>query len=222
MSRGSQAIQAAKRTSDIIPLCHPLRLTGVDVDLRVANNAVYIMATVRAFDRSGVEMEALAAVTAAALTIYDMCKAIDRGMVISRDPARREARRQVRDLAAPRPARVRAASGAPALGAGRSASACSARVVVRPRGRVGAPAIARRAIIGGTATTVGQYPTVVALVDRQQPVHRDAGHAELGADRRRTASIPTVLNLASQDAGDRERCGSTSTRSTSSTTPARW
>jgi cyclic pyranopterin monophosphate synthase len=77
------AIQAAKRTSDIIPLCHPLRLTGVDVDLRVANNAVYIMATVRAFDRSGVEMEALAAVAAAALTIYDMCKAIDRGMVIS-------------------------------------------------------------------------------------------------------------------------------------------
>ncbi len=77
------AIQAAKRTSDIIPLCHPLRITGVDVDLRVANNAVYIMATVRAFDRSGVEMEALAAVTAAALTIYDMCKAIDRGIVIS-------------------------------------------------------------------------------------------------------------------------------------------
>jgi cyclic pyranopterin phosphate synthase len=77
------AIQAAKRTSDIIPLCHPLRITGVDVDLRVANNAVYIMATVRAFDRSGVEMEALAAVTAAALTIYDMCTAIDRGMVIS-------------------------------------------------------------------------------------------------------------------------------------------
>jgi cyclic pyranopterin monophosphate synthase len=77
------AIQAAKRTSDIIPLCHPLRLTGVDVDLRVANNAVYIMATVRAFDRSGVEMEALAAVTAAALTVYDMCKAIDRGIVIS-------------------------------------------------------------------------------------------------------------------------------------------
>ncbi|HEU4733094.1 MAG TPA: cyclic pyranopterin monophosphate synthase MoaC [Kofleriaceae bacterium] len=77
------AIQAAKRTSDIIPLCHPLRLTGVDVDLRVANNAVYIMVTVRAFDRSGVEMEALAAVAAAALTVYDMCKAIDRGMVIS-------------------------------------------------------------------------------------------------------------------------------------------
>jgi cyclic pyranopterin phosphate synthase len=76
-------IQAAKRTSDIIPMCHPLRLTGVDLDLRVANDAVYIMATVRAFDRSGVEMEALAAVAAAALTIYDMCKAIDRGMIIS-------------------------------------------------------------------------------------------------------------------------------------------
>jgi cyclic pyranopterin phosphate synthase len=77
------AIQAVKRTSDIIPLCHPLRITGVAIDLRVANNAVYIMATVHAHDRSGVEMEALAAVTAAALTIYDMCKAIDRGMVIS-------------------------------------------------------------------------------------------------------------------------------------------
>jgi cyclic pyranopterin phosphate synthase len=77
------AIQAAKRTSDIIPLCHPLRLTSVDVDLRVATSAVCITATVRAFDRSGVEMEALAAVTAAALTVYDMCKAIDRAMVIS-------------------------------------------------------------------------------------------------------------------------------------------
>ena len=76
-------IQAAKRTSDIIPLCHPLRLTSVDLDLRVASDAVYIMATVRAFDRSGVEMEAMAAVSAAALTIYDMCKAIDRGMIIS-------------------------------------------------------------------------------------------------------------------------------------------
>ena len=67
----------------LIPLCHPLRLTGVDVDLAVAGDAVAITATVRAFDRSGVEMEALAAVSAAALTVYDMCKAIDRGMVIS-------------------------------------------------------------------------------------------------------------------------------------------
>ena len=75
-------IQAAKRTADWIPLCHPLRLTGVDVDLRVDGNAVKIVTTVRAFDRSGVEMEALAAVAAAALTVYDMCKAIDRGMVI--------------------------------------------------------------------------------------------------------------------------------------------
>jgi cyclic pyranopterin phosphate synthase len=75
-------IQAAKRASDLIPLCHPLRLTGVDLDLRVGGDAVAISATVRAFDRSGVEMEALAAVSAAALTIYDMCKAIDRGMVI--------------------------------------------------------------------------------------------------------------------------------------------
>jgi cyclic pyranopterin phosphate synthase len=77
-------IQGAKRTADLIPLCHPLRITGVDVDLAVVGNAVEITATVRAFDRSGVEMEALAAVGAAALTVYDMCKAIDRGMVIER------------------------------------------------------------------------------------------------------------------------------------------
>ncbi len=76
-------IQAAKRAADLIPLCHPLRLTGVEVELRVERAAVRIRATVRAFDRSGVEMEALAAVSAAALTVYDMCKAIDRGMVIS-------------------------------------------------------------------------------------------------------------------------------------------
>jgi cyclic pyranopterin phosphate synthase len=76
-------IQAAKRAADWIPLCHPLRLTGVDLDLAVRGNAVSVTATVRAFDRSGVEMEALAAVSAAALTVYDMCKAIDRGMVIS-------------------------------------------------------------------------------------------------------------------------------------------
>jgi cyclic pyranopterin phosphate synthase len=76
-------IQAAKRASDLIPLCHPLRLTGVDVDLRVAGNAVEITATVQAFDRTGVEMEALTAVSAAALTVYDMCKAIDRGIEIA-------------------------------------------------------------------------------------------------------------------------------------------
>jgi cyclic pyranopterin phosphate synthase len=75
-------IQAAKRTADLIPLCHPLRLTGVELALELAGNAVEITATVQAFDRSGVEMEALTAVTAAALTVYDMCKAIDRGMVL--------------------------------------------------------------------------------------------------------------------------------------------
>ena len=76
-------ISGAKKAHELIPLCHPLRITGVEVDLQVMGNTVHITATVRAFDRSGVEMEALAAVSAAALTIYDMCKAIDRGMVIS-------------------------------------------------------------------------------------------------------------------------------------------
>jgi len=76
-------INGAKKTPELIPLCHPLRLTGVDLELHVTGNVVHITATVRAFDRSGVEMEALTAVSAAALTVYDMCKAIDRGMVIS-------------------------------------------------------------------------------------------------------------------------------------------
>jgi cyclic pyranopterin phosphate synthase len=76
-------IQAAKRTAEWIPLCHPIRLTGIDLDLRVVGESVVITATVRAFDRSGVEMEALAAISAAALTVYDMCKAIDRGMRIT-------------------------------------------------------------------------------------------------------------------------------------------
>ena len=75
-------IAAAKRASEWIPLCHPLRLTGIDVDLRMRRDRVLITVLVRAFDRSGVEMEALTAVAAAALTVYDMCKAIDRGMTI--------------------------------------------------------------------------------------------------------------------------------------------
>ncbi|MEO8840062.1 MAG: cyclic pyranopterin monophosphate synthase MoaC [Kofleriaceae bacterium] len=75
-------IQAAKRTSELIPLCHPLRLTGIEVALEVQGSAVVITATVTCFDRSGVEMEALTAVSTAALTVYDMCKAIDRGMVL--------------------------------------------------------------------------------------------------------------------------------------------
>ncbi|MFL5805991.1 MAG: cyclic pyranopterin monophosphate synthase MoaC [Roseiflexaceae bacterium] len=78
-------IMAAKRTPDLIPLCHPLLLTHVAVDLTPdpAASAMRIEATVRTTGKTGVEMEALTAVSAAALTIYDMCKAIDRGMRIS-------------------------------------------------------------------------------------------------------------------------------------------
>jgi cyclic pyranopterin phosphate synthase len=79
------AIGGLKRTSELIPLCHPVRVTGVDLDLelqRAPEPGVRIRATVRARDRTGVEMEALTAVAIAALTIYDMCKAIDRGMEI--------------------------------------------------------------------------------------------------------------------------------------------
>lgn len=92
-------ITAVKRTADLIPLCHPLRITGVKLHFTphlaaatAADNAsataeestfLHIRAEVRAFDRTGVEMEALTAVSVAALTLYDMCKAIDRGMRIS-------------------------------------------------------------------------------------------------------------------------------------------
>lgn len=76
------AIMAAKRTPDIIPMCHPLMLTGVEASLDVEEDAVAIMVSVSTTGQTGVEMEALTAVSAAALTIYDMVKAIDRGMVI--------------------------------------------------------------------------------------------------------------------------------------------
>jgi cyclic pyranopterin monophosphate synthase len=71
-------IMAAKRTPDLVPLCHPLALSGVDVSLDVADDAVEISATVRTTDRTGVEMEALTSVTVAALTVIDMVKAVDK------------------------------------------------------------------------------------------------------------------------------------------------
>ena len=78
-------IMGAKRTPDLIPLCHPLALTSVKVELSLdeARSAVDITATCKLKGRTGVEMEALTAVTVAALTVYDMCKAVDRGMRIT-------------------------------------------------------------------------------------------------------------------------------------------
>ena len=78
-------IMGAKRTPDLIPLCHPLALDSVTVDLTLdeTRNAVDITATCKLTGRTGVEMEALTAVTIAALTVYDMCKAVDRGMRIA-------------------------------------------------------------------------------------------------------------------------------------------
>jgi cyclic pyranopterin phosphate synthase len=76
------AIQAAKRTDELIPLCHSLPLDGVDVDFTLKKNHVHIMAEARTTAKTGVEMEALTAVSVAALTIYDMCKAVDKTMRI--------------------------------------------------------------------------------------------------------------------------------------------
>jgi cyclic pyranopterin monophosphate synthase len=76
-------VLGAKRTSHLIPLCHPLLLTHVDVECAILEQGIEIEATVSAEGKTGVEMEALTAVSVAALTIYDMCKAVDKGMVIS-------------------------------------------------------------------------------------------------------------------------------------------
>jgi cyclic pyranopterin phosphate synthase len=76
-------IMAAKRTPDLVPLCHPLAISGVAVDLEVLDDAVAITATVRTTDRTGVEMEALTAVSVAALTVVDMVKAVDKAAVIT-------------------------------------------------------------------------------------------------------------------------------------------
>jgi cyclic pyranopterin phosphate synthase len=76
-------IQGAKRTPDLIPLCHPLAISGVDVDCVIVDEGVRITATVRTTDRTGVEMEALTAVAVAGLTMIDMIKAIDRDAMIT-------------------------------------------------------------------------------------------------------------------------------------------
>ena len=76
-------IQAAKRTWELIPLCHPLMLTHVSVDLSLREDAVEAACTVRTTGRTGVEMEALTGVSTALLTVYDMCKALDKGMVLT-------------------------------------------------------------------------------------------------------------------------------------------
>src|SRR6266481_5009141 len=76
-------IAAAKKTAEWIPLCHPLPLTHIDVTARLCQNGVEVQSTVSTAAQTGVEMEALVAVAAAALTVYDMCKAIDKGMEIT-------------------------------------------------------------------------------------------------------------------------------------------
>jgi cyclic pyranopterin phosphate synthase len=73
---------AAKRTSDLIPLCHPLALTRASIELEPLDSAVRVTATVETDGKTGVEMEALAAAAVASLTLYDMCKAVDRGMTV--------------------------------------------------------------------------------------------------------------------------------------------
>ena len=76
-------IQAAKKTSGLIPLCHPLLLNQIDVEFEINDASVKAISTVKCYGKTGVEMEALSAVSVALLTVYDMCKAVDKGMIIS-------------------------------------------------------------------------------------------------------------------------------------------
>lgn len=75
-------IMAAKRTSDLIPMCHPISITGIDIHFKINDDSIEICSTVKCKGETGAEMEALTAVSAAALTIYDMCKAVQKDMVI--------------------------------------------------------------------------------------------------------------------------------------------
>tara|TARA_Y100000590_G_scaffold276283_1_gene310181 strand:- start:1006 stop:1434 length:429 start_codon:yes stop_codon:yes gene_type:complete len=76
-------IQAGKRTSELIPLCHPLMIGSISIDFEIQETHVEVTAEVETLDRTGVEMEALTACSVAALTIYDMCKSVDKNMVVS-------------------------------------------------------------------------------------------------------------------------------------------
>lgn len=75
-------VMAAKKTPDVVPLCHPIALSGVAVEVWTRGSGVDVRTEVKTVDRTGVEMEALTAAAAAALTVYDMCKSVDRGMVV--------------------------------------------------------------------------------------------------------------------------------------------
>lgn len=77
-------VMAAKKTPELIPLCHPISLSDIDVDVSLVDGGVEVVTRVRTTDRTGVEMEALVAASVAALTIYDMCKALDKGIRIER------------------------------------------------------------------------------------------------------------------------------------------
>lgn len=77
-------IQAAKRTAELIPLCHPLQITKIDVKASLQNNGIKVISELKCIGKTGIEMEALTAVSVALLTVYDMCKAVDKKMIIEK------------------------------------------------------------------------------------------------------------------------------------------
>lgn len=107
------AIMATKRTPELIPLCHPISISGVEAEVRAVDDGVEIGVSVKTVDRTGVEMEALTAASAAALTVYDMLKSEDRGMVIERVQLEHKSggKSGTWERAAPAPRRARAKKG---------------------------------------------------------------------------------------------------------------
>ena len=168
-------IMGAKRTPDLIPLCHPIALHGVKVTLDVVDSGVEITARVKTADRTGVEMEALTAVTVAALALIDMVKAVDPGRGDQRRAGRGEDRRQDRPLdAAMMPRRSvitvsnRAAAGMYEDTPGRCWSSCSAR---------------RAATVDGPVVVPDGEPVEAALRDgRRRGLRRDRDHRRHRAD----------------------------------------
>jgi cyclic pyranopterin phosphate synthase len=147
-------IMAAKRTSEFIPLCHPLSLTQVDITFAVADDEprVDIECVTRTEDRTGVEMEALVGAAIAAITVYDMCKAVDRGMIIG-DIRLLEKTGGKEDYV--RPAEASAAAGAEAAGSGAAAPAIATPLAAPPAPIVATPAaVPPAAALAGTVVSV--------------------------------------------------------------------
>ena len=191
-SPGSPGIMAAKRTPDLVPLCHPIAVTGVDVDVHCVEAVVRIVATVRTTDRTGVEMEALTAVAVAGLAVIDMVKAVDPGATPHRCQGADEDRRTARDLEQAGTVHESGAARAVVVASTRAASGASPTrpgplLVDRPAG-LGFRGRRRAVVADGGSVGVG-HQRGGRGGSRDRPHHRWDGHQpqrpHAGGDRSR-------------------------------------